>query len=150
MVATEETKTSPSPGQSKEEGENEATFGNFAHYVHTNEGNIDRVSIATHSFDSEWILDSGASKHVTGNIREFDSYCPYPPTHRGTLFPYTTLFRSIGQSWTPNLLEMQEHVVLMIVLCWVYTEPSPPRSEEHTSELQSLRRISYAVFCLKK
>src|SRR3546814_2035042 len=27
---------------------------------------------------------------------------------------------------------------------------SPPRSEEHTSELQSLMRISYAVFCLKK
>src|SRR3546814_2354458 len=29
-------------------------------------------------------------------------------------------------------------------------EPSPTRSEEHTSELQSLMRISYAVFCLKK
>src|SRR3546814_4809348 len=29
-------------------------------------------------------------------------------------------------------------------------EPQPPRSEEHTSELQSLMRISYAVFCLKK
>src|SRR3546814_7386061 len=28
--------------------------------------------------------------------------------------------------------------------------PSPPRSEEHTSELQSLMSISYAVFCLKK
>src|SRR3546814_9257937 len=28
--------------------------------------------------------------------------------------------------------------------------PCPPRSEEHTSELQSLMRISYAVFCLKK
>src|SRR3546814_2872448 len=28
--------------------------------------------------------------------------------------------------------------------------PPPPRSEEHTSELQSLMRISYAVFCLKK
>src|SRR3546814_5418663 len=28
--------------------------------------------------------------------------------------------------------------------------PTPPRSEEHTSELQSLMRISYAVFCLKK
>src|SRR3546814_9178570 len=29
-------------------------------------------------------------------------------------------------------------------------QPEPPRSEEHTSELQSLMRISYAVFCLKK
>src|SRR3546814_9351144 len=30
------------------------------------------------------------------------------------------------------------------------SDPRPPRSEEHTSELQSLMRISYAVFCLKK
>jgi hypothetical protein len=43
------------------------------------------VSIATHNVDSEWILDSGASKHVTGSISEFDSYSPYPPTHRGTI-----------------------------------------------------------------
>src|SRR3546814_6212592 len=67
-----------------------------------------------------------------------------PPrsTRTDTLFPYTTLFRSPrstkwwqGQQWTstgPNR--------------------SGPfaRSEEHTSELQSLMRISYAVFCLKK
>src|SRR3546814_2396896 len=33
---------------------------------------------------------------------------------------------------------------------WGCTFPSPLRSEEHTSELQSLMRISYAVFCLKK
>src|SRR3546814_8984350 len=31
-----------------------------------------------------------------------------------------------------------------------YSESTDPRSEEHTSELQSLMRISYAVFCLKK
>jgi hypothetical protein len=43
------------------------------------------VSIATHNVDSEWILDSGASKHVTRSISEFDSYSPYPPTHRGTI-----------------------------------------------------------------
>src|SRR3546814_7973366 len=34
-------------------------------------------------------------------------------------------------------------------VCWTYREVAP-RSEEHTSELQSLMRISYAVFCLKK
>src|SRR3546814_8236229 len=33
---------------------------------------------------------------------------------------------------------------------WVYRRRDLPRSEEHTSELQSLMRISYAVFCLKK
>src|SRR3546814_5026897 len=33
---------------------------------------------------------------------------------------------------------------------WPFFKPGPWRSEEHTSELQSLMRISYAVFCLKK
>src|SRR3546814_18786715 len=79
-----------------------------------------------------------------------------PPrsTRTDTLFPYTTLFRSPrGSSRKP------------IPRCpcastWRRTLPmSPPRhaprcgatrSEEHTSELQSLMRISYAVFCLKK
>src|SRR3546814_7656104 len=34
--------------------------------------------------------------------------------------------------------------------CWSAITATAPRSEEHTSELQSLMRISYAVFCLKK
>src|SRR3546814_8586681 len=67
-----------------------------------------------------------------------------PPrsTRTDTLFPYTTLFRS-----DRIRRRGREH------------RTSPPaarharrvrRSEEHTSELQSLMRISYAVFCLKK
>src|SRR3546814_4219962 len=42
----------------------------------------------------------------------------------------------------------REKPLLRTLLLWKYT--SRPRSEEHTSELQSLMRISYAVFCLKK
>src|SRR3546814_16560809 len=63
-----------------------------------------------------------------------------PPrsTRTDTLFPYTTLFRScapVGAAGgTPG------HPV----------RQRPRRSEEHTFELQSLMRISYAVFCLKK
>src|SRR3546814_10316120 len=74
-----------------------------------------------------------------------------PPrsTRTDTLFPYTTLFRSRirdlrtrsgarpvrdTSSAAPALLKMNLE----------------QRSEEHTSELQSLMRISYAVFCLKK
>src|SRR3546814_2852991 len=74
-----------------------------------------------------------------------------PPrsTRTDTLFPYTTLFRSDAgsrpaaraargtrprhQRCLPGALYLRQ-----------------PRSEEHTSELQSLMRISYAVFCLKK
>src|SRR3546814_12222594 len=69
-----------------------------------------------------------------------------PPrsTRTDTLFPYTTLFRSrqrmakflprSSSRWASKSAELL----------------SIERSEEHTSELQSLMRISYAVFCLKK
>src|SRR3546814_8875173 len=100
-----------------------------------------------------------------------------PPiaTRTDTLFPYTALFRSYvcpmhshitsdhegkcpicgmdlvpqtiaqaiaGESDTPHQHGMDEHTAA--------SEHQPARSEEHTSELQSLMRISYAVFCLKK
>lgn len=44
-----------------------------------------RVHIATPNINSDWIIEIGASKHVTGNISEFDTYIQYPPTHRGTI-----------------------------------------------------------------
>src|SRR3546814_4733795 len=64
-----------------------------------------------------------------------------PPrsTRTDTLFPYTTLFRSLGE---PGALDRRGAVRRC--------RRTAPRSEEHTSELQSLMRISYAVFCLKK
>src|SRR3546814_1665037 len=73
-----------------------------------------------------------------------------PPrsTRTDTLFPYTTLFRSrlaingygrIGRCVLRALYESPLKEFYQVV-----------RSEEHTSELQSLMRISYAVFCLKK
>jgi hypothetical protein len=34
---------------------------------------------------SNWILNSGASKHVAGTLKEFDSYTQYPPTHKETI-----------------------------------------------------------------
>src|SRR3546814_4407693 len=93
-----------------------------------------------------------------------------PPrsTRTDTLFPYTTLFRSSsnpdgysnrgrhlhsGRFETPD-----ERRTRSVDLCGCAFRGSPrsagcgrsERSEEHTSELQSLMRISYAVFCLKK
>src|SRR3546814_939954 len=78
-----------------------------------------------------------------------------PPrsTLTDTLFPYTTLFRSLGlnQAW-PNICQAMRGRKFLDL-----ADVPPPqsfgadmRSEEHTSELQSLMRISYAVFCLKK
>src|SRR3546814_4703715 len=71
-----------------------------------------------------------------------------PPrsTRTDTLFPYTTLFRSPPQT--------RQRAFSSSPCMWMrLAEPARScrsRSEEHTSELQSLMRISYAVFCLKK
>src|SRR3546814_13825462 len=80
-----------------------------------------------------------------------------PPrsTRTDTLFPYTTLFRSacvpstiVGMTklthWSDPDGGNSGKVTLRTMMS------RRPRSEEHTSELQSLMRISYAVFCLKK
>src|SRR3546814_9732816 len=121
-----------------------------------------------------------------------------PPrsTRTDTLFPYTTLFRSVlvaahlrepvvepaedaeDRAERQHVVEVRDHVV-GVVQCQVDAgirqhdaghaadreqedhadrpehrrlefDRAAPRSEEHTSELQSLMRISYAVFCLKK
>src|SRR3546814_1806706 len=76
-----------------------------------------------------------------------------PPrsTRTDTLFPYTTLFRSrnhVGCLRQSLLLHGRGHHALSPSRS--SRGPRPIRSEEHTSELQSLMRISYAVFCLKK
>src|SRR3546814_4194242 len=85
-----------------------------------------------------------------------------PPrsTRTDTLFPYTTLFRSKTTSptlrvpsrtttWLCRVSRISTSLLSSITKPTFKTNPSS-RSEEHTSELQSLMRISYAVFCLKK
>src|SRR3546814_16629548 len=73
-----------------------------------------------------------------------------PPrsTRTDTLFPYTTLFRSRLHLEHPQRARCGGRALRQ---AWARLSREPtPRSEEHTSELQSLMRISYAVFCLKK
>src|SRR6056297_2623803 len=84
--------------------------------------------------------------HPTKNSLFFFLMIRRPPrsTRTGTLFPYTTLFRSDSK---PSVCEDSEE--FEIDGCTQHFR-TLHRSEEHTSELQSLRRISYAVFCLKK
>src|SRR3546814_11541856 len=91
-----------------------------------------------------------------------------PPrsTRTDTLFPYTTLFRSTlipkgpqGAKQIIQFLKAGGHVSMLadqklndgiMVPLFGHEAMTAPRSEEHTSELQSLMRISYAVFCLTK
>src|SRR3546814_15819852 len=86
-----------------------------------------------------------------------------PPrsTRTDTLFPYTTLFRSGDAADRRGACGHAEGAALAAVDGWGCDLFLPIgrwgggpaegwRSEEHTSELQSLMRISYAVFCLKK
>src|SRR3546814_4871366 len=84
-----------------------------------------------------------------------------PPrsTRTDTLCPYTTLFRStLRPQGAVNPIETSYEIGQDNIkttgrpgICMVTRGPGATnRSEEHTSELQSLMRISYAVFCLKK
>src|SRR3546814_3201914 len=87
-----------------------------------------------------------------------------PPrsTRTDTLFPYTTLFRSRRRSFAPCSVPSESTRIASSapqdftsrILCPIASSlacaSGALRSEEHTSELQSLMRISYAVFCLKK
>src|SRR3546814_21125671 len=93
-----------------------------------------------------------------------------PPrsTRTDTLFPYTTLFRSpdlaacagadLGGALRSGLVELDavepgggdRGVEQRVVVIDEHADFRDMRSEEHTSELQSLMRNSYAVFCLKK
>src|SRR3546814_7907188 len=104
---------------------------------------------------------------------------PPRSTRTDTLFPYTTLFRSPQQdlsklriggtvkvrsdAWpdrefSARLITVEPRISEDTRNIWLRAQLANPdqalrpgmRSEEHTSELQSLMRISYAVFCLKK
>src|SRR3546814_5724150 len=104
---------------------------------------------------------------------------PPRSTRTATLFPYTTLFRSTAHDkHVPNACIFPRHPPDVLCLHWLverarskpcdassrhpnsarrrshcsgrYNSRDRIRSEEHTSELQSLMHISYAVFCLKK
>src|SRR3546814_5334313 len=79
-----------------------------------------------------------------------------PPryTRTDTLFPYTTLFRSFDRGRNKHAQDVRTDALLYLAgledARHVHRPALPRRSDEHTSELQSLMRISYAVFCLKK
>src|SRR3546814_10151665 len=132
-----------------------------------------------------YVFISEICAHSTLRVIIFFLMIRPPPrsTRTDTLFPYTTLFRSIydlnldsptyfyvltynGQDGNADRIcgvasrrinvRIAEPIIMARVSGAIAANPAPSRgeyhlrSEEHTSELQSLMRISYAVFCLKK
>src|SRR3546814_9754166 len=86
---------------------------------------------------------------------------PQSSTRTDTLLPYTTLFRSHDRDPLHALRDQIVDIIGLFLHTALRVEHhrrrtrsnrriAEPRSEEHTSELQSLMRISYAVFCLNK
>src|SRR3546814_1177591 len=94
-----------------------------------------------------YVISIDASCSFALFIFFFNDTAPTEIYTTDTPFPYTTLFRSHISPWAAALGLMTGSAALLgsgapLILYG--------RSEEHTSELQSLMRISYAVFCLKK
>jgi hypothetical protein len=82
-IVTQNQGSVPEGEVKKGEQQGETNFGQFTHFAYI-KGNTENVSLATCTLDSEWVLDSGASKHVSGNIREFELYT-YPSTYHKTI-----------------------------------------------------------------
>src|SRR3546814_8142121 len=102
---------------------------------------------------SEFAVCDACLSHSLGLFFFLMIRLPPRSTRTDTLFPYTKLFRSDG--WqrvhrTPAGFRRLQDIQARACPCRSRCPCNPTRSEEHTSELQSLMRISYAVFCLKK
>src|SRR3546814_2346745 len=112
-----------------------------------------RISDCRSDFCSSDLGEGGAKRRV--RVRRFaapgaDTRCSYPCAVTPTIFPIDALLPQVRES-----LIAHTRLVLEAPPGAGKTTQVPPalldaRSEEHTSELQSIMRISYAVFCLKK
>src|SRR3546814_1840041 len=72
-----------------------------------------------------------------------------PAAHKGSMVKTWKASHQVISGWTSSLRNTSHDTSVMPAVGDLPTMKRP-RSEEHTSELQSLMRISYAVFCLKK
>src|SRR3546814_4974479 len=98
----------------------------------------------------------GHTCHITSDRRRADMNAGQCPEH--------SIFEAYGADYAAwrgieDLPPFERVQIFFVTLAWVSSPSSAPmgvvpsrigRSEEHTSELQSLMRTSYAVFCLKK
>jgi hypothetical protein len=72
-------------GMSKSAYVDDASYGDFSQLASADVGNSGKASLSSNENDIEWVLDSGASKHVVGKFCVFEFYSKHPPTHSDTI-----------------------------------------------------------------
>src|SRR3546814_4489619 len=102
-------------------------------------------------------LDGGVDRGVTGDVEIADELVEEQPAQALGAAGVPGELRPLHHLWEVHEREHRAVEVrevapqdISLVGCEVLGDVDGHRSEEHTSELQSLMRISYAVFCLKK
>src|SRR3546814_2756976 len=110
---------------------------------------MDRISLSILISFATVLACSGLSSSVSGMSRVTQrSNCAQVRTKQGGIPPKAREF--VERPTAPMMSVVIYYVVLLITVGIAVWKGGQSRSEEHTSELQSLMRISYAVFCLKK
>src|SRR3546814_9320212 len=90
---------------------------------------------------------------ATTEIYPYCTLCPYPTLFRSLVLTRCGHLGTVQAQWTQRNVSMRSMIWVatgLLVFGLASAQDALIRSEEHTSELQSLMRISYAVFCLKK
>ena len=99
-------------------GQEDSTFGDFAHFAYAHEGNCAHTSTLSKGSFPDWILDSGASKHVARTSKEFQLYTKYPPTRKETI-PHSPL-KALAQYNAQHLLNFHRFCMFLLfrsILC---------------------------------
>src|SRR3546814_15218747 len=105
---------------------------------------IESTPAACRRREMHWVADGSRSTHAQRNA--MSRLCPNVDgrRHDDGLVIWRGMLKPRAQAYAVNILWWPEKIDRPYVMI------TDPRSEEHTSELQSLMRSSYAVFCLKK
>src|SRR3546814_1370907 len=121
-------------GRSPDRRADQTTGGDLFPLLSGGRSGLWRAVVSEHSSNNErWVCDAGPPHFRSAGISLHDPSSPTHPGRRGCQGRYQRTQRTPDRERSAASVPEEEG-----------------RSEEHTSELQSLMRISYAVFCLKK
>jgi hypothetical protein len=91
---------------------------NSINLAQTKEGISNRAPLVNETYGSNWILDSGASAHVTGSRSEFASYAAHPPIHKETIQIADGTYQPVKGVDTGRHSEMHSvHYIVFSLVC---------------------------------